>query len=91
MPNAALESIFSVSTALAFTLWQHLGAMEWLSASADWLAERPQVFAEADGKGGFALSGVLPWVTGHGIFPRLIDAAARTSTIDVLVMDSSAQ
>ena len=98
MPNAGLDSIFSVSTSLAFTLWQHLGAMEWLSASPGWLAEnpklwakllkgsepvglavthlakpeRPQVFAVPDGKGGFALSGTLPWVTGHGIFPRLI-------------------
>ncbi len=98
MRNAGLEAIFSVSTALAFTIWQHLGAMEWLSGSAEWLAEnpklwakllkgaepvglavthlanpeRPQVFAQADGKGGFALSGTFPWVTGHGIFSRLI-------------------
>lgn len=98
MRNADLEAIFSVSTALAFTLWQHLGAMEWLSRLEGWLAanpklwakllkgsepvglavthlakpDRPQMAAKADGKGGFALTGVFPWVTGHGIFSRLI-------------------
>lgn len=98
MRNADLESIFSVSTGLAFTLWQHLGAMEWLSDSESWLAanpklwaklnkgsepvglavthlakpDGPQMAAKAGGRGGFALTGVFPWVTGHGIFSRLI-------------------
>lgn len=98
MRNADLEAIFSVSTALAFTIWQHLGAMEWLSGCEGWLAanpklwaklqkggepvglavthlskpDRPQMAAKPDGKGGFALTGVFPWVTGHGIFSRLI-------------------
>lgn len=98
MKGFELESIFSASTALGFTVWQHLAAMERLSAAGDWQArnpalwnslrdggdfvglatthlakrENPSVRAKMDSKGRIALTGILPWVTGKGIFSRLL-------------------
>jgi len=96
--GSELTDIFSASTALGFTLWQHLAAMERLRAAGDWQArnpvlwkrirrggefiglatthlakrDNPSVRAKADGKGGITLNGVLPWVTGKGIFTQLL-------------------
>lgn len=98
MGNSQLEAIFAASTALGFTIWQHLAAMERLTLAEGWQAENAELWmklkqgsefvglatthlanaenihvrAEAIGKGAFELSGTLPWVTGHGIFSRLI-------------------
>jgi hypothetical protein len=41
LSNAELEQVFSVSATLGWTLWQHLGAVEILSASKQWTESNP--------------------------------------------------
>lgn len=54
MTNAELESVFSVSTALGFTIWQHLAAMERLAQSKEWRAANPEVWEKLRKGGNFA-------------------------------------
>lgn len=54
MTNAGLESVFSVSTALGFTIWQHLAAMERLSRAKAWRAANPEAWKNLSGGAAFA-------------------------------------
>ncbi|MDE2313469.1 MAG: hypothetical protein KGL04_04760 [Elusimicrobia bacterium] len=49
--DAELTSVFSISTALGFTLWQHLAAVERLGQSPEWQAKNAKLWpALRDGK-----------------------------------------
>lgn len=95
--NSTLEKVFGSSISLAFTLWQHLAAVERLVECVEWqscnaetwkqiasgqrccglatthLANSDRALVQGGNKnGGFLVNGVVPWVTGYGIFESLL-------------------